>query len=324
MEFWVLLDSIAFLGSNTPCTKPLAPVAFVVPSCEACGNESISIGSGHMAGKYCEDSSVSVTAPGDHKVVAYNTAKTSDNKIHDDDVARQFGFSGGLVPGVDVYAYMTHPAVACWGQDWLERGWMSVRLQKPVYEGAEVVVRADLAAEGEIDIVAESGGQSCAVATAKLPAKSPAGPRDQFPRLPLPHAKPPAGPESLPADLVLGTYERCLTASEAPKLLADVREDLPIYAEAGLVHPGYLLRMANWILRENVILGPWIHVSSELQNFDVAEIDAPLSARGRVISNFERKGHKFVELDVLVLQEDEKPLLRIKHTAIYQPRHAAA
>ena len=148
MEFWVLSDSIAFLGSNTPCTKPLAPVAFVVPSCEACENESISIGSGHMAGKYCEDSSVSVTAPGDHKVVAYNTAKTSDNKIHDDDVARQFGFSGGLVPGVDVYAYMTHPAVACWGQDWLERGWMSVRLQKPVYEGAEVVVRADLAAEG--------------------------------------------------------------------------------------------------------------------------------------------------------------------------------
>ena len=107
-------------------------------------------------------------------------------------------------------------------------------------------------------------------------------------------------------------------------MLADVREDLPIYAEAGLVHPGYLLRMANWILRENVSLGPWIHVSSELQNFDVAEIDAPLSARGRVISNFERKGHKFVELDVLVLQGDEKPLLQIKHTAIYQPRHVAA
>ena len=44
-----------------------------------------------------------------HELVAYNTAIASDNKIHDDSVAHQFGFKGGLVPGVDVYAYL------CWG-----------------------------------------------------------------------------------------------------------------------------------------------------------------------------------------------------------------
>ena len=43
-----------------------------------------------------------------YRVEAFNTAKESDNKIHDDAVARRFGFTGGLVPGVDVYAYMTH------------------------------------------------------------------------------------------------------------------------------------------------------------------------------------------------------------------------
>ena len=47
-----------------------------------------------------------------YRVQAYNTAHSSENKIHDDAVARRFGFTGGLVPGVDVYAYMMHLPVA--------------------------------------------------------------------------------------------------------------------------------------------------------------------------------------------------------------------
>ena len=58
-----------------------------------------------------------------YTVKAYNTAKYGaqtrrpgldivfENRVHDDDVARLFGFSAGLVPGVDIYAYMTHPLV---------------------------------------------------------------------------------------------------------------------------------------------------------------------------------------------------------------------
>ena len=57
-----------------------------------------------------------------YRVSAYNTAKLSENKMHDDTVARRFGFSGGLVPGVDVMAYMIHLPVAKWGRAFLERG----------------------------------------------------------------------------------------------------------------------------------------------------------------------------------------------------------
>ena len=55
-----------------------------------------------------------------HKLVARNDAVTSENKIHDDDVAKRFGFSGGLVPGVTVFGYMTWPAAKAWGREWLE------------------------------------------------------------------------------------------------------------------------------------------------------------------------------------------------------------
>ena len=51
-----------------------------------------------------------------YEIEAFNTASASTNKIHDDAVARNYGFRGGLVPGVDVYAYITHLPVERWGR----------------------------------------------------------------------------------------------------------------------------------------------------------------------------------------------------------------
>ena len=70
-----------------------------------------------------------------YRVSAYNTAKHSENKMHDDTVARRFGFSGGLVPGVDVMAYIMHLPVKKWGRAFLERGLIEARFVKPVYDG---------------------------------------------------------------------------------------------------------------------------------------------------------------------------------------------
>src|SRR6185369_10412171 len=76
-------------------------------------------------------------------VRAFNTAKQSENKMHDDAVAQRFGFSGGLVPGVDVMAYMMHMPVAKWGRVFLERGLIEARFLKPVYDGEIADVTAE-------------------------------------------------------------------------------------------------------------------------------------------------------------------------------------
>ena len=78
-----------------------------------------------------------------YRVEAYNTAKLSENKMHDDAVARKFGFSGGLVPGVDVMAYMMHLPIAKWGRGFLERGLIEARFVKPVYDGEITDVRGE-------------------------------------------------------------------------------------------------------------------------------------------------------------------------------------
>lgn len=260
-----------------------------------------------------------------HTVVAYNSARESENKIHDDAVARRYGFAGGLVPGVDVYAYMTHAAVQRWGRAWLERGWISARFLKPVYEGEEVSVQARAAADGGLEIAALSRGEICGEGTARLPEELPPLPTPKsFPHRPLPKERPPADRETLSPGALLGSYDCVHGAGDAARYLADVREDLPLYVEGRLVHPGFLLRLANWALRQNVRLGPWIHVSSEVENLRAVEVGTPLSARARVVDNFERKDHKFVVLDVLGLAAGETPVIRIRHTAIYQPRRVAA
>src|SRR5207248_3651886 len=75
-----------------------------------------------------------------HRLVARNLVPDSDNKIHDDDVARQFGFTGALVPGVEVFGYATNPPVARWGQAFLTGGRCSIRFRRPVYDGDTITV----------------------------------------------------------------------------------------------------------------------------------------------------------------------------------------
>ena len=108
-----------------------------------------------------------------YRVSAYNTSKQSENKIHDDTVARRFGFSGGLVPGVDVMAYMMHLPVAKWGRAFLERGLIEARFVKPVYDG-EIAELTGEESNGVLSIEVQSRGQLCATGTASLPASAPA------------------------------------------------------------------------------------------------------------------------------------------------------
>src|SRR5215472_17953227 len=108
---------------------------------------------------------------GPYQVEAFNTSRQSDNPIHDDAVARRFGFAGGLVPGVDVYGYMTHWPVALWGAPWLERGTAECRFLKPVYDGETAIVSAAETEDG-LDITVECRGEVCAAGHAGLRARA--------------------------------------------------------------------------------------------------------------------------------------------------------
>ena len=262
---------------------------------------------------------------GPYRVEAFNASKESENKIHDDAVAKRFGFRGGLVPGVDVYAYMTHLPVQRWGRAWLERGTAECRLLKPVYDGDTAIVTAEEGAAG-LDLRIESHGELCVTGRAALPSEK-VRPPPAFGEAPVPPAPPAERPPADETTLSIGTRLAInpfrVTDEYAEEYLRTVRETEPLYARENLVHPGTILHIGNWALRHNVVLGPWMHVGSTVQHFAAAHIGDELSARAVVTANYERKGHRFVELDVLVYAAQAIPVARIGHIAIYRPRQLA-
>jgi acyl dehydratase len=287
-----------------------------------------------------------VETTGRHELVAHNTATASGNKIHDDEVAKRYGFGGGLVPGVDVYAYMTWPAAEAWGLDWLARGTMRARFTAPVYEGERVVASATPAAPAE----AEGDGLALAIelraadgsVRAAGVAGLPAAPIDPPPVATWPVVAPGPGgptggaadrrPEASPSSLAVGTALAIAAhrfhADQAEAYLADVRDDLPLYRSEGVAHPGWLLRDANHVLGANVALGPWIHVESQVRHHALVRDGEAVRARAVVTRQWEHKGHRFVELDVglIVGGSDDgggHVAARVTHTAIYRPRPPA-
>jgi hypothetical protein len=255
-----------------------------------------------------------------YRVRAYNTATASTNKIHNDAVARGLGFRGGLVPGVDVYAYLCHLPTERWGREWLERGTISARFASPVYDGDDVEIAGTADGDRALDLVlTDPAGIDCVHGRATLPREHADPPAiDEWPAGDQPEAISDATPKLL-TTRPLGRLRVHFRAERAAEYLDDVRERLPVFRDDGVAHPGWLLRFANYVLTANVRLGPWIHMESVVRFFGTVTDGDLVETRARVIGEYERKGHRFVDLDVLQLV-DERPVTRTAHTAIYRPR----
>ncbi|MBI3457514.1 MAG: hypothetical protein HY002_17175 [Candidatus Rokubacteria bacterium] len=267
----------------------------------------------------------------DHRVRAKNLSRDSTNRIHDDAVARTFGYTAGLVAGTTVYAYMSYPLVAAWGLEWLARGSAHLSLLRPVYDGDEVRIEARVAGRSGTEIAGEIAGELHATTPAGRAATVVAGlawgappvvpdPR-AYPAARLPASRLPASPAVLERLDRLGSPELLLHETTLADYARGVEDPLGAYRGAGaLAHPGLVLQQANRALSENVSLGPWVHVSSDLVHCGLARVGDRLTTRGRVVRVFEKKGHHFVDLDLLIVANDTRPVMHVRHRAIYQLR----
>jgi acyl dehydratase len=270
------------------------------------------------------------TALPERRVRARNLFSDSANRIHDDAVARQHGFTGALVAGVTIYGYLTRIAVEAWGLEWLRRGTATVRFARPIYDGdaltlaGRIVGRSGRADAGEslAEIEARNAsGEVTATMAAGLAWGGPVVAPDpsRYPAAPLPASRAPATAEALASRGPLGAPALLLDAVELAGVAADLEDGSPLYrGPDAVLHPALLLRQANRILSENVALGPWIHVSSDVAHCDLARAGDDLEIRGRVARVWERKGRDWVDLELMVVAGGARPIARIRHTAIYR------
>jgi len=264
-----------------------------------------------------------------YRVRARNTSVESENRIHNDRTAATYGFKGGLVPGITVYAYMTTPIVERFGVAWLERGSMQVKFHQPFYDAEEVIVRAEVDEDDRPLKISLTANDEQGVARATALATISDNDVDwlgfdisDFVDYPLPSEdeKPAATRDAFGEGRPLGSLNETVSLPDTD-LLDSLDERLAIYrGSEAVAHPFALLRYSNQILMSNFVLGPWIHVSSDLINCSVVRNNDRVTVRGRVRDCFERKGHEFVVLDVLLLADDRRIVQQVRHTAIYNPR----
>ena len=269
-------------------------------------------------------------------LTAKNFAVDSPNRMHRDDVAAQYGFPGGLVPGVGLFAYLTQPVVADWGRDWLTRGTIAARFLKPVLDGERLTVHArrqDTTHPVFSLELRSAQGLCCAIATAEFPSEPPSLPDlATYP----PHDLPAPGALLSARIELLGSLPRPLGSLEFPArwqspvegpepFVAALCDPSPIYrGDHAACHPALVVAYANYLLMQNFDLGPWLHVASRVQYFALPREDELVTLRGRIVAAYVKRGHEFVEADLALFDAGQRPLAQILHTAIIRPARASS
>lgn len=268
--------------------------------------------------------------PCSYEAIAFNPVPESENRIHSDEVAKAYGFRGGLVPGVVVSAYLLHPAAVAWGRDWLERGHAHVVVRSPVYDGERFRVEVEGAtARGCEATLIDDRGVRCASATVTLPDEAPEPPvvrHDE--RLPRDAERPAASRavmERLRAEGLGAMPARWSEAAEITSYFRSAVEMAPVFHRDGYANPGFVLGLTNWLLAANVRMSPWLHLETDAQAYRAIEPGAELVAEAAIADLFDRKGHQFVDVDVTVYgRGDSRVYSSIRLRAIYRMRGAAA
>jgi hypothetical protein len=267
-----------------------------------------------------------MTVPVAWQARAFNQVPGSDNRIHSDEVARAYGFRGGLVPGVTVSAYLIHPAAAAWGEAWLARGTARCVVHSPVYDREPF--RVELESAGDTSYQAalfDERGVRCASASVALPERTPAPPAFRAdPRLRRDTPRVPATREALEALRKRGLYAmhaRWDGSAEITRYLRDASEMPAVFAGQRFANPAFVLGLTNWILSANVQMSPWLHLQTEQQNFRPIPHGSELLVEARIADLFEKKGHEFADVDVSIFLEDRlEPAVAVRLRAIYRMR----
>ena len=260
---------------------------------------------------------------------AFNQEPDSANEIHGDALARQYGFSGGLVPGVTISAYLLHSAVQAWGEDFLRRGWSHVRVVSPLYDREHFTVEVEnAAADAYTARLLRPDGTVSAHAQVRLedaPAAAPVPRGDTVVELDY---QGPAATREYWMELAqhgcraqrfqwrprgrMGTYLRDEQAMPALLRGPDAR-----------ANAAFLLGISNWITAANAAMNPWVHLETRAQHYRPVCAGTDILAEMEVADVFDRGGHGFVDTRVNLFDAaDRGCLCSIALRAIYRLRGA--
>lgn len=222
---------------------------------------------------------------------AINLPEHASNPIHTDAGAQAAGYPSAIVAGTTVYAYLTHPPAAAWGEDWLSSGGGELRLKQAVLD-ADVVDCAIAGSEQEPTIEARCHDDVKATFDVWRSAEAPA----------------------MRSGDALPTWEFTLDETWA-NYGVRCGDDLTLYQDEGIAHPAMWPSLANSLYTEHLINGSWIHTRSRIFHQGVARIGDQMRIDSAVIDRFETRAGQRAVVDMAMFANGE-PVARVEHEAL--------
>ncbi len=256
-----------------------------------------------------------------HNAVARNFAEASENKIHSDDIAKRFGFTGALVPGVTVFGHLAWPLTRRFGERWLQGSWVTTRFIKPAYHS-----RNDLT-DGSRDGRRKSRGR---MQERRGRVAGDAGVHDRdgaacrwirmrtsAVRRGRTFASRSPGIRSTSTNRSRRTCGSRTTTLNR-EYAARVDDETELFRK-GVLHPHAILSQANQVLVRRFVMPAWIHTGSEMRFRRLLRVGDAVEVRAVPLEKWERKGHQFIKLYVAYAVRGEIAT-EIFHTAIFRVR----
>lgn len=268
--------------------------------------------------------------PASWKARAFNQVPESDNRIHSDELAKEYGFTGALVPGVTITCYLSHPAVEAWGMHWLERGSAHVKVRSPLYDDEDFDVSVTPSVDG-YQAALLSGVRVCAEGSFGLPPQVPDSPVSTNSHLLSPDYLPATVSREVMQELKAhGCPAMHFLWSQQHEMASYLREQSQmavlhrtdhVNSGSGYANLSFILGCANRHFAAVAKMSPWIHLETWSQNFQAIALGTRLVSEMRVLNLFEKKGHEFADCEFNLFRVDDGSCVcSIKQRAIYLMR----
>lgn len=259
----------------------------------------------------------------DMEIRAFNDAESSENKIHSDEIASKYGFSGALVSGVNVFGYLTQPLARQFGGTLLERTTFDAKFLRPAYHDELLrISTAEIGADADKTQFSSSAFNHQGTLLAKMESSL----WKHAPPLRNPHLTLQQSAKITRTEI---SWDRINLSVAAPDYLwtpseednrqrvETQRDTAKIYqGTSAYIHPCYLLDACNKALMRMFILPAWIHVGSTLTIGLPLRIGQEITVRTVPTEKWQNKGHQFIRLSIAMIVEG-KIAAATTHTAIF-------
>ena len=252
---------------------------------------------------------------GVYRSTARNFSAETENRIHSDEVAAQFGFEGALVPGAAIFGHMTRPLLDALGTDWLSNWRTDVRFLKPAYHGDALTIHHGTHG-GNHSVRCQARGLLLAELTT-TPSGSEGAPSAVAPG-PAVEQRPEIHWDNVEVGEPFPAWTWIPDAVANAEAAAQVEDDLSCYRD-GIIHPHAILSTANRTLTRRYHLPAWIHVGSTLRFRRLLRVGDEVDVRTVPRRKWRRKGHEFVDLGIAYVV-DGAVATEIGHVAIFRIR----